>query len=62
MLYIWGMETKMLDKADLISVTELAKIKRVSRQTIYNWLSDKKIKSETISGTIFILKSSTLYV
>lgn len=49
----------MVNKADLISVSDYAKSRGISRQTVYNWISEKKIKAEDVAGVMFVIISST---
>lgn len=53
------METLKIDKSDLVTVTDFAKTKAVTRQTVYNWISEGRIKKEVIAGVIFVKLSST---
>lgn len=43
-----------LSICELLSIQEYAKHKKVTRQTIYNWIREKKIKLILISGKKFI--------
>lgn len=43
-----------LSICELMSIQDYAKHKKVTRQTIYNWIKDKKIKVINISGKKFI--------
>jgi transposase len=54
------METIKQDITKLYSITEYAKMMDISRQTVYNWISDKerKINVVTISGKQFIKLSA----
>src|SRR5690606_25710600 len=56
------METKVNDKKNnvdhLISATDLAKERNVSRKTIYNWLEDGKIKQVDYLGKKLFDKST----
>lgn len=56
------METQTIDKSDLVTVTEFAKQRKITRQTVYNWINEKRIKKEVISGVIFVKLSSTIGV
>lgn len=53
------METLKIDKSDLVTVTEFAKQRKITRQTVYNWINENRIKKEVISGVIFVKLSST---
>jgi hypothetical protein len=53
------METLRVDKSDLITVTDYSRQRRITRQTVYNWIAEKKIKSEIIAGVTFVKISST---
>lgn len=50
------MQTLKADITKLHSVTEYAKLMKVSRQTVYNWIDEKKqgMKVHNISGKVFI--------
>ena len=56
------METLKIDKSDLVTVTEFAKLRAISRQTVYNWITEKKIQKEEIAGVVFVKLSSTKLV
>lgn len=48
------MESKLIDRTSLISISDYADKEKVTRQTVYNWIKEKKIKSVEIAGKIFI--------
>lgn len=50
------MEAIKEDVSKLYSITEYSRLMKVTRQTVYNWISDKEKKIETviISGKQFI--------
>lgn len=49
------MQQTLIDKSNLVSVTNYANKYGITRQTVYNWIADKKIKSEKIDGRVFIV-------
>ena len=50
--------TKPSSIKDLITLTELARLRRVSRQTIYNWLQQGKApRHERIGGRFYFYRS-----
>ena len=44
-----------IDNQKLVTIQEYAKSMNRTRQTIYNWLKDKKIKSKKIGFQQFII-------
>lgn len=44
--------------ANLMTITDYAKHRGVTRQTVYNWINDKKIKTVDLLGKQYIDKSS----
>jgi len=54
------MEAVKQDITKLYSIPEYAKLMGITRQTVYNWISDKekKIKVVNISGKQFIQLSA----
>lgn len=52
------MEKLKVDKSDLVTVTDFAKLKAVTRQTVYNWINEGRIKKEIIAGVTFVSLSS----
>jgi len=52
------MEKTKEDVTKLYSITEYSRLMGVTRQTVYNWISDKRIKVVLISGKQFIKLST----
>lgn len=54
------METLKQDVSKLYTITDYAKLMNVTRQTVYNWISDKERKLDVIniSGKQFIKLSA----
>lgn len=48
------METLKKDVSKLVTITDYAKKKSISRQTVYNWIAEKKITVIIIGGISFI--------
>lgn len=44
--------------ADLLTVEQYAKLMGVTRQTIYNWIKDEKVKTVSFLGKDLIDKST----
>jgi hypothetical protein len=44
-----------IDRTKLKTVRNYALEKGVTAQQVYNWIKDKKVKSEMIDGVIFII-------
>jgi len=50
------MEAIKIDRTKLITPSNYAKEKGVERQTVYNWIKSKEVKSEKIDGVTFVVK------
>lgn len=48
------MEAIKQDVTKLYSITEYSRLMGISRQTVYNWISEKRLTVLTISGRQFI--------
>lgn len=50
------MSNQVINVTRLVSVTDYAKEKNVSRQTVYNWIATKEVKSQKIGKIFFVVK------
>jgi len=48
------MKSLYVDKTKLVSISEFADKNKVTRQTVYNWIKEHKIKYIEIAGKLFI--------
>lgn len=55
------METQELSTyniANLVTITEYAKLRGITRQTVYNWIDEKNLKTVNLLGKQYVDKSS----
>lgn len=48
------METTKIDITDLMNIEDYARLKKVTRQTVYNWIENGWLKDVTILNKRFI--------
>jgi excisionase family DNA binding protein len=46
--------------SNLITISDYAKLRGVTRQTIYNWIAEKNIKTVDLLGKQYIDKSTAI--
>lgn len=52
------MEKTLINPKNLMSINDFAKLKGVTRQTVYNWIEDKKVQKIEFLTKQFIDKST----
>lgn len=52
------MEKEAINPANLMTVADYARFMGVERQTVYNWIKDKKLKQVEFLGKSFVDKST----
>jgi hypothetical protein len=49
------MKPLKVDVSKLVTVSRYATMRNVTRKTVYLWIEEKKIKSMTVDGVMFVI-------